>query len=196
MFFALNPWYWQRKLFIDKKINNKGVKKMKNKLKKAMMSVSLAGAVFLTTSNMAFAAVDETQNPTGTKGECTVVYELGTSSNPGSSTTDGCYMVTIPKKITLGTDKTAAYTVLVTGDIASDKQVTVVPDATFLMKDVTVESGGKEDVTAKVTQEETIWIWSEVANGSEKRGSISAEDLTAGSWEGTFNFSIALEALN
>jgi len=160
------------------------------------MSVSLIGAVLLNASIPTFASVDETQNPTGTVGECAVVYELGTASNPGSSATDGNYMVTIPKKITLGTDKTATYTISVAGDIASNKQVTVIPEQSFLMKDVSVASGGKEDVTAKVTQEEVAWNWSEVADAAEKEGSISAEGLTAGSWEGTFNFSITLADLN
>lgn len=169
---------------------------MKNKLLKSMMSMSLAGAVFFAASIPAAAAVDETQNPTGTTGECTVVYELGTTSNPGSSAQDGCYMVTIPKKITLGTDKTATYTIAVSGDIASNKKVTVTPDASFSMKDVTVATGGKEDVIANVAQEDTVWVWSEVADATEKEGTVSAEDLTAGSWEGTFNFAIVLDDLN
>ncbi len=168
---------------------------MKNKLVKTIMSMSLAGIVFLSASIPTFASVDETQNPTGTTGECTVVYELGTTSNPGLSTTDGCYMVTIPKKITLGTDKTATYTVSVAGDIASDKQVTVIPQESFLMKDITVATGGKQEVTANIEQEKTEWIWSEVANAEEENGMVAAEDLTAGSWAGTFNFTIALEDL-
>ena len=76
------------------------------------------------------------------------------------------FTVTIPKQIVLGETKASDYTVNVKGDISSDKQ----------------------DVT--------VWSSADVCktDGTDKAGNVSAQDLTSGSWAGTFEFSIALEA--
>lgn len=118
--------------------------------------------------------------------ECEVYAEIGST-----------FTVTIPKKITLsGTDKTGSYTVSCTGDIAGDEYVSVVPDGSFAMK-----QGGKDDVTATVTQATQSFrgdnYTKSLADGEAfmatgATGSISAKDLTAGAWKGTFNFAIAL----
>lgn len=107
------------------------------------------------------------------------------------------YSVVIPKQIVLGEEKTSDYDVRVYGDISSDQQVKVAPDASFVMKDQgAVEALRKGDVTATVTQNETIWTSVQVCaeNGTIKKGNVDAEDLTSGSWKGTFTFNIALEA--
>ena len=97
------------------------------------------------------------------------------------------YTVTIPKTITLdGTTKTGSYTVSVAGDIAGDETVKVVPDASFAMSQT-----DKADVTASITQDKTAWKVSEF--GTAGNGSISASGLTAGAWNGTFNFNVGLE---
>ena len=107
------------------------------------------------------------------------------------------FSVIIPKQIVLGEEKTSDYDVKVSGDISSDKQVKVAPDANFVMKDQgTVAALRKNDVTATVTQAEKIWTSAQVCveDGTTKKGNVSAEDLTSGSWKGTFTFNIALEA--
>ena len=97
------------------------------------------------------------------------------------------FEVVIPKTVILdGESKTGAYTVDVNGDIAGDQAVTVTPDTSFAMK-----QEGKDDVTATVTQDKTSWAYNEM--DTDATGEISAQDLTAGSWNGTFNFAIALE---
>lgn len=120
--------------------------------------------------------------------QCEVYAEIGSS-----------FTVTIPKKITLsGETKSGSYTVSCTGDIAGDEWVSVVPAASFAMKQT-----GKKDVTASVTQavnrfRGNNYTGSLLADGSEVKmesgatGSISAADLSAGAWKGTFNFVIAL----
>ena len=161
---------------------------MKNKLFKPVMAVALA-AILAFGSIVPFSAtVDETQtaSESGNK-EAEVVY-----------TQDSNFIVTIPKKITLDSDKTSAYEVNVIGDIASDEKVTVVPDASFLMKDQATVGTLKEDITATVAQDKTEWTSPEIVveGGSTTDGSVSAPDLTAGSWKGTFNFDIDLSTLD
>lgn len=115
------------------------------------------------------------------------------------------FSVTIPKKIILGEEKNSDYNVNVKGDISSTDQVKVAPITKFDMVDVGTEGAGgtrKANVEATVTQNETIWSSAEVCKktedkvleGTDKKGNVSALDLTSGTWEGTFTFNIALEA--
>lgn len=109
------------------------------------------------------------------------------------------YTVTIPKTITLGTNKQAVYSVKVAGNIDANQRVYIAPvdgiaggeNLDFYMSDL---SGKKEDVVATVTQNKTYWSSENVANAYEEtNNSISAPDLTAGTWEGTFQVEIRLE---
>lgn len=124
-----------------------------------------------------------------------VLYELGST-----------FSVVIPKTIVLdATSKDSNYTVKVSGDISSDKKVTVAPqDAlngekdpagiNFYMKDQAEKGTKKADVQADVTQEFVDWSSAEVckADGTTKNGNVAAPTITAGNWKGTFNFNIAL----
>lgn len=109
------------------------------------------------------------------------------------------YTVTIPKTITLGTNKQATYSVKVAGSIDANQRVYVAPvdgitdseNLDFYMNDL---SGKKENVVATVTQNKTYWSSENVANAYEEtNNSVSAPDLTAGTWEGTFQVEIRLE---
>lgn len=110
------------------------------------------------------------------------------------------YTVTIPKTIALDTKKQAAYSVKVSGEIGSDQRVYVAPvdkitdseNLDFYMSDL---SGKKENVVATVTQSKTYWSSEDVANSYEEtNNSVSAPDLSAGTWEGTFQVEIRLES--
>ena len=109
------------------------------------------------------------------------------------------YAVTIPKTIALDTKKQAAYSVKVSGDIDANQRVYVAPvdgitdseNLDFYMKDL---SGKKADVVATVTQNKVQWSSEDVANAYEEtQNCVSAPDLTAGTWEGTFQVEIRLE---
>lgn len=109
------------------------------------------------------------------------------------------YTVTIPKTIALGSEKQAAYSVKVSGEIGSDQRVYVAPvdkitdseNLDFYMSDL---SGKKADVVATVTQSKTYWSSADVTNSYEEtNNSVSALYLTAGTWEGTFQVEIRLE---
>jgi len=116
----------------------------------------------------------------------------------------GNYFVTIPKTISLGADKQSKYSVKVEGDIPSDKQVYVSPidgiteldGFNFYMHD-TNTANPKADVVATVTQNKFYWNFSEVANSySETDNKVTAEDLTSGTWKGTFDFEINMHKVN
>ena len=164
---------------------------MKNKILTSLMAATMvmgsAMPVFAATT--ATDTVNETQAENGTTREAEVTY-----------TQSSTFTVTIPKKIALdGSTKTSDYDVK--GDISSDKQVTVTPDASFKMKDQSTAAKKKADVDATVTQASTIWSSEEVnvksaetteITGTTKNGNISATGLTSSSWKGTFNFSVAM----
>lgn len=117
------------------------------------------------------------------------------------------FSVTVPKKITLdGTTKSGAYTVSCKGDIAGNESVSVVPDTNFEMSQT-----GKANVQAAVTQEKTTFKDSGYTGelgdavkmgtaageitGTAIDGSIVTPDLSAGAWNGAFNFTINLEVI-
>lgn len=119
------------------------------------------------------------------------------------------FTVTIPKKMTLsGESYTANYEVSAKGDISGTEKLTVTPDATFELK-----QDPKDPVTAGVSQEKTEFLTADLSVvegdvnvGATTTGEVFADGrdidddgtadvgtLSAGAWEGTFNFVIAVE---
>ena len=109
--------------------------------------------------------------------------------------------ITIPKEITMdGNTKAADYTVNVVGDIAGDQEIKVAPDASFQL----TEDGGKDAVPVTVTQADQKFVYREInvdvnsdgaltpgTDGKTVSGNLSAPTLTAGQWNGKFNFNIS-----
>ena len=125
-------------------------------------------------------SVCEITNSNQTDKTTTVYAEIGSE-----------FKVTIPKKIVLsGTTKSGTYTVTVEGDIAGLEVISVTPDSA-----VTLSSKDKADVIGTITQDKLNWTYSEIYTDSKilANGSISASGITAGAWNGTFNFAIKLE---
>ena len=59
-----------------------------------------------------------------------------------------------------------------------------------------LSSTNLKDVTATIEQDKTEWSYDQILNDEFKiigNGEIDAKDITAGSWNGNFNFNIALE---
>ena len=96
------------------------------------------------------------------------------------------YKVTIPKVVVLsGESKNARYFVKVEGDIAGYEQINVIPDENFLLY-----SKNKDSQTATINQDKIVW---QVADfDTDANGTITAKDITAGKWQGTFNFNVNL----
>ena len=125
-------------------------------------------------------SVCEVTNSNQTDKTTTVYAEIGSE-----------FKVTIPKKIVLdGATKSGTYTVTVEGDIAGLEVINVTPDSA-----VTLSSKDKADVIGTITQDKLNWTYSEIYTDSKilANGSISASGITAGAWNGTFNFAIKLE---
>ena len=114
---------------------------------------------------------------------CDVYAELGSE-----------FKVTIPKKIVLdGALKKGTYQVTVEGDIAGLEIVNVIPDSA-----VTLSSKDKADVIGTIAQDKTEWTYNEILSDNKilGNGEIDANKITAGSWNGTFNFNISLTETN
>ena len=107
------------------------------------------------------------------------------------------FTITIPKRITLsGETKSGTYTVTCTGNIKDYRYVSVIPDSSF-----TITQKGKESITATTVQQITKFRAEdytgsleadETEMGTDIEGTIHTPDLTAGSWNGSFNFKITL----
>jgi hypothetical protein len=121
-----------------------------------------------------------------------------------SVTQGSTFSVTIPKTIVLngtaGAANEAQYDVKVSGNIASNETINVVPVTSFKMSDV---KGVKAQLDATVTQTYTKFVDSQVTISSSVKdtmaigdttGKVSVANLTSGSWTGNFNFAISLTA--
>ena len=107
------------------------------------------------------------------------------------------FSVTIPKRITLsGETKSGTYSIGCTGNFKDYRYISVVPDSTFMMT-----QKGKDNVTGTMVQQITKFRSAnytgsleadETEMGTDIEGTIHTPDLTAGSWNGTFNFRINL----
>ena len=94
------------------------------------------------------------------------------------------YKVTIPKTIVLsGTTKSANYYVKVEGDIAGTETIIVEPDERFIL-----HTPNKNNEEAAIIQDKVVWKYSDF--NIDANGNISAPNITAGKWIGTFNFNI------
>ena len=97
------------------------------------------------------------------------------------------FSVRLPKTITLdGSKKSASYKVTCEGDFPGNQKVVAVPDAA-----VTLSSNDKADVVAPISQDKTEWLYNEI--NVEGNGSVNAAGITAGDWNGVFNFNISLD---
>lgn len=164
-----------------------------------LMTALMAGTMIAGSILPAFATTTETVelNPKGTQ-EAAVTYD----STPKLDNSD-VYSVKIPKNIDMGNKKTATYEVGVAGEI-SEVNITITPASSFEMiksTDATMK------VTATVTQNDTDWSPEELKGSITKtgdtsykvtdyvmhEGTISAQDLTEGVWNGTLTFTIGIK---
>lgn len=100
------------------------------------------------------------------------------------------FTVTIPKKIALGSDKSAEYSVTVSGSVGAGESVSVVPDSEFIMN----ETGSrKSSVKGVATQDDTVWDYEQIEAGNAKNGNVTVSGLTAGEWSGSLRFNINLD---
>lgn len=154
--------------------------KFKAKLLSAILSLSIAGTSVIPASATEYKNEDSFES---------VEYQ-NTADEDFSNTTNvfaqlrSIYDVTIPKTVVLSGDtKDARYFVKVKGDIAGYEQIDVLPDESFALF-----SKNKDSQIANIQQDKTTWTVHDF--GTDANGLITAPTITAGSWQGAFNFNI------
>ena len=72
----------------------------------------------------------------------------------------------------------------------NNTKLSIVPDESVLLK-----QQGKENITATITQEKQEFTYSDLKDGatSTSTGNVIANSLSAGSWNGSFNFTVSLK---
>ena len=125
-----------------------------------------------------------------TQGEKSTYTEVSYADNQNVEvyvTKASTYSITIPKTIILDGSTNVAtgeYSVKVSGDISGMEIIYVIPNSTFNLKQT-----GKNDICASITQSKTSWQYANLS--VDAIGLISAENLSAGSWSGSFTFNIS-----
>jgi hypothetical protein len=169
----------------------------------------------------AFAATSyTTTNESVTNVTSAITADADTNQVDVRVTQGSTFSVTIPKTIVLAgatnTDNQATYKVTVSGNIASNETINVVPsdsgkdaegNPTFSMSDT---KRVKSDLTATIEQTVTKFVDKQVTTdttdtakletqekGDDSKtieGTVTIANLTSGSWSGNFNFAISLSA--
>lgn len=172
------------------------------RFKKALCMV-LAAAMVLTPAQSVFAegvtsgtsTVKDTDDTTlfeSTSSEWSYQGDMSVTYEDNSFVAD--VLVTIPKSVALNETKQGTYDVTVKGEMEKALGVSVAPHDDYEDVDgvnFTMSTQGKDDVVATIVQPETVWSYKEVtAEGTTKHGTITAEDLSRGLWEGHVKFDI------
>ena len=117
------------------------------------------------------------------------VHALSKSSVVNSYASASEFSVYLPKSLQFDkSTKTADYQVSVEGTLADGSALHVTPDESFMLK-----QPGKQNIVATVQQDKTIFAAEEVnaaKKGLQTAGVITATDLSAGQWYGSFNFNV------
>lgn len=149
--------------------------------------ISLSLALMLTVGCAVPGIVNAATDANGNSKETVTPQEVSEASTQNVSVDASVaseFSVSVPKTIQLdGSRKSATYKVTCNGDFPANKKVTVMPAA-----NVTLSSVNKDNVVAIISQDKTEWRYDDNTEGT---GTITAEGLTAGIWNGIFNFNIA-----
>ena len=84
------------------------------------------------------------------------------------------------------------YSVGVAGDMSGDKIVNIEPESST----VEIKQKGKVNKTATVEQVQTSFTTDDFKNNTRTTGTVTGDKLTAGSWNGSFNFEITTVKVN
>lgn len=83
------------------------------------------------------------------------------------------------------------YSVGVSGDMSGNKTVRIEPDS-----EVSLTQKGKDNKTASVSQDQTEFTTDDFKDSTITNGTVSADTLSAGSWNGDFNFNVSTATNN
>lgn len=140
---------------------------------------------------------DKTIGEDTAQGASTAYSNVGVGSSKTNvylTIDDSNVLVGVPTEIIISGTPTdtgeyiGEYSVSAFGDISGDEFVNIVPE-----ENATLKQPGKKDVEASVSQQKTSFSYNDIiTNNNSSIGQVTAEGLTAGSWNGDFNFVISV----
>ena len=116
------------------------------------------------------------------------------STNTYLNIDDGDVVVSVPTTVIVdgeadeSNNNTGDYSVYAQGDVAGDSVLNVYPKTNT----VVLQQTGKPDVSALINQQQTAFFSSELMSGATTTGSVTAQGLLAGSYQGEFSFVISM----
>ena len=164
----------------------------------AIMAVSVFPMTAFASSSVGSTSTDTTVGEDTAQGAKTQYSEVGMSDTQTKvylTVEDKDLIASLPTTIIVsGTPTTEGkyvgeYSVGVSGDMSGDKVVTIEPESA----NVTLKQKGKNDKSASISQEQTEFSTDDFKNKTRTNGAVTADSLTAGSWNGTFNFNISYQ---
>lgn len=84
------------------------------------------------------------------------------------------------------------YSIKASGDMSGDKVINISPEN----NNVDVKQKGKINKSATINQIKTEFTTDDLKNSVQSEGTVTADKLTAGSWNGDFNFNISTQKIN
>ena len=164
----------------------------------AIMAVSVIPMTAFASSSVGSTSADTTVGEDTAQGAKTQYSEVGMSDTQTKvylTVEDKDLIASLPTTIIVsGTPTTEGkyvgnYSVGVSGDMSGDKVVTIEPESA----NVTLKQKGKNDKSASISQKQTEFNSDDFKNKTRTAGTVTADSLTAGSWNGTFNFNISYQ---
>ena len=164
----------------------------------AIMAVSVFPMTAFASSSVGSTATDTTVGEDTAQGAKTQYSEVGMSDAQTKvylTVEDKDLIASLPTTIIVSGTPTSEgkyvgeYSVGVSGDMSGDKVVTIEPESA----NVTLKQKGKNDKSASISQEQTEFNSDDFKNKTRTNGAVTADSLTAGSWNGTFNFNISYQ---
>lgn len=141
---------------------------------------------------------DKTIGEDTAQGASTAYSNVGVGSSKTNvylTIDDSNVLVGVPTEIIISGTPTdtgeyiGEYSVSAFGDISGDEFVNIVPE-----ENATLKQPGKKDVEASVSQQKTSFSYNDIiTNNNSSIGQVTAEGLTAGSWNGEVLFKISIE---
>lgn len=184
-------------------------------MKKKFLTFLLAGAMMFNFAIPVFAETDYSTSEAGVIDTYTgITSDTDTNKTTVKVTQSSSFKVSIPKTVSLNgkvnEENKGTYLVSAEGNIASDEIIVVSPAVkSFYLID---KSSAKENIIATIYQPVINFVGNENKNKNysnnnsvigmsgtngvqkaETTGTISVDKLSAGDWEGSFNFHIALK---
>ena len=170
----------------------------KNKIISLCMAVIMSTSAFPITAFASSVGSISTDTSIGedtsqsVKTQYTEIAESDTQTQVYLSVDDSNLKVSLPTTVILsGTPNkqgqyVGKYSVGVNGDISGDKIVKIVPDT-----DIALIQKGKTNISATVSQKQTAFSTTDFSAKTTTTGTVTADNLTAGSWNSSFNFNIS-----